>query len=159
RSVVMARVTACLSAAWRRTYLHRPATFLARRSDPRESDQYRDFALGAVVLLLAPLALQLIVRFALQGFWLAGLGSSMGLGALALGRVLVLIALASLIWVPIGVRVGMDARLVSLVQPVAQFMAAFPANLLFPIAVSAIVALRLDPDIWLSPLMILGTQW
>ena len=44
-------------------------------------------------------------------------------------------------------------------QPLAQFMAAFPANLLFPLAVSVIVAFRLDPDIWLSPLMILGTQW
>src|SRR5205085_4852665 len=43
--------------------------------------------------------------------------------------------------------------------PVAQFLAAFPANLLFPIAVSTIVALKLNPDIWLSPLMILGTQW
>jgi NitT/TauT family transport system permease protein len=30
---------------------------------------------------------------------------------------------------------------------------------LFPIAVVAIVSLRLDPDIWLSPLMVLGTQW
>ena len=44
-------------------------------------------------------------------------------------------------------------------QPVAQFLAAFPANLLFPIVVSGIVAYHLDPDIWLSPLMILGTQW
>jgi NitT/TauT family transport system permease protein len=38
-------------------------------------------------------------------------------------------------------------------------MAAFPANLLFPIAVSVIVALHLNHDIWLSPLMVLGTQW
>jgi NitT/TauT family transport system permease protein len=38
-------------------------------------------------------------------------------------------------------------------------MAAFPANLLFPIAVSGIVAFGLNPNIWLSPLMILGTQW
>jgi NitT/TauT family transport system permease protein len=45
------------------------------------------------------------------------------------------------------------------VQPIAQFFAAFPANLLFPIAVSAIVSLGADPNIWLSPLMILGTQW
>jgi NitT/TauT family transport system permease protein len=42
---------------------------------------------------------------------------------------------------------------------VAQFLAAFPANVLFPIVVSGIVAWRLDPNIWLSPLMILGTQW
>ena len=74
-------------------------------------------------------------------------------------RVVVLIALASLIWVPIGVWVGLRPRVASIVQPIAQFLAAFPANLFFPIVVSAIVLLRLTPDIWLSPLMILGTQW
>ena len=71
----------------------------------------------------------------------------------------VLIALASLVWVPIGVWVGMRPRAAQIVQPVAQFMAAFPANLLFPIAVYGIVAWKLNPDIYLSPLMILGTQW
>ena len=64
-----------------------------------------------------------------------------------------------LIWVPIGVWVGLRPRVANMVQPVAQFLAAFPANLLFPLVVSVIVACRLDPDIWLSPLMILGTQW
>ncbi|HEX2322104.1 MAG TPA: hypothetical protein VHJ18_24245 [Streptosporangiaceae bacterium] len=72
---------------------------------------------------------------------------------------LVLIAVASVIWVPIGVWVGLRPGLARIVQPVAQFLAAFPANLLFPVAVSAIVAFALNPDIWLSPLMILGTQW
>jgi NitT/TauT family transport system permease protein len=37
--------------------------------------------------------------------------------------------------------------------------AAFPANVLFPIVVVAIVSLQLNPNIWLSPLMVLGTQW
>jgi NitT/TauT family transport system permease protein len=74
-------------------------------------------------------------------------------------RVFILIALASLIWVPIGVWVGMRPRAAQIVQPIAQFMAAFPANLLFPIAVFGIVKWRLNPDIYLSPLMILGTQW
>ena len=46
-----------------------------------------------------------------------------------------------------------------IVQPIAQFLAAFPANLLFPVAVSLIVRFELNPEIWLSPLMILGTQW
>jgi NitT/TauT family transport system permease protein len=55
--------------------------------------------------------------------------------------------------------VGMRPRVASIVQPIAQFLAAFPANVLFPIAVSAIVILKLNPDIWLSPLMVLGTQW
>src|ERR1039457_496749 len=81
------------------------------------------------------------------------------LAFLTMLRVFILIALASLIWVPIGVWVGMRPRAAQIVQPIAQFMAAFPANLLFPIAVYGIVAWKLNPDIWLSPLMILGTQW
>jgi NitT/TauT family transport system permease protein len=44
-------------------------------------------------------------------------------------------------------------------QPVAQFLAAFPANLLFPPFVLVIVHFDLNRDIWLTPLMVLGTQW
>ena len=86
-------------------------------------------------------------------------GRAMVFGLATLTRVLVLIAIASAIWVPVGIYVGMRPRVAQTIQPVAQFLAAFPANVLFPIAVSAIVVFRLDPDIWLSPLMILGTQW
>jgi len=82
-----------------------------------------------------------------------------GLGLLTLARVIVLIALASLIWVPVGVWIGLRPVWAERVQPIAQILAAFPANVLFPIAVGLIVAWRLDPNIWLSPLMILGTQW
>ncbi|HEY5106345.1 MAG TPA: ABC transporter permease subunit [Caulobacteraceae bacterium] len=81
------------------------------------------------------------------------------LGLITLVRVIVLIAIASLIWVPLGVWIGLRPVWAERIQPVAQFLAAFPANVLFPIAVIAIVAWRLDPNIWLSPLMILGTQW
>ena len=80
-------------------------------------------------------------------------------GLLTLLRVAVLIAVATLIWVPIGVAVGLRPRLAEKVQPVAQFLAAFPANLFFPLAVFLIVRFDLSPAIWLSPLMILGTQW
>jgi NitT/TauT family transport system permease protein len=100
-----------------------------------------------------------LVRFAAEDVGLADVGTTVLLGLATLTRVVVLIAIASIIWVPIGVWVGTRPRVANLVQPVAQFLAAFPANLLFPIVVSAIVALRLSPNIWLSPLMILGTQW
>jgi NitT/TauT family transport system permease protein len=63
------------------------------------------------------------------------------------------------VWVPIGIWVGLRSRATQIVQPVAQFLAAFPANLLFPLAVFGIVTWKLNPDVWLSPLMILGTQW
>jgi NitT/TauT family transport system permease protein len=45
------------------------------------------------------------------------------------------------------------------IQPLAQFLAAFPANLLFPVFVVAIVRFHGNPDLWLSPLIVLGTQW
>ena len=82
-----------------------------------------------------------------------------GLACLTMARVFILIGLASVVWVPIGIWVGMRPRAAEIVQPIAQFMAAFPANLLFPIAVYGIVVWKLNPDVFLSPLMILGTQW
>jgi NitT/TauT family transport system permease protein len=81
------------------------------------------------------------------------------LGLLTMARVTVLIALASLVWVPVGVWIGLRPRVAQYAQPLAQFLAAFPANLLFPLVVYVIIAWRLAPDIWLSPLMVLGTQW
>jgi NitT/TauT family transport system permease protein len=82
-----------------------------------------------------------------------------GYGFITLARVIVLIALATLIWVPIGVWIGLRPKLAERIQPLAQFLAAFPANLAFPVFVVIIVHYSLDPNIWLSPLMILGTQW
>jgi NitT/TauT family transport system permease protein len=87
------------------------------------------------------------------------LWTALGLGFITFLRVAVLIALASLLWLPLGVVIGLKPKLAQKAQPVAQFLAAFPANLLFPIAVFAIVRFGLNQDIWLSLLMILGAQW
>jgi NitT/TauT family transport system permease protein len=81
------------------------------------------------------------------------------LGSFTLLRVVVLIALATLVWVPIGVWLGLRPVWARRAQPVAQFLAAFPANLLFPPFVLFIVHFGLNADVWLTPLMILGTQW
>ena len=86
-------------------------------------------------------------------------GIAFGAAVATLARVLLLIAVASLIWVPIGVWIGLRPALAEKVQPLAQFLAAFPANVLFPFVVIAIAATKADPNIWLSPLMVLGTQW
>ncbi len=81
------------------------------------------------------------------------------LGLITLARVMVLLVLACMIWVPLGVLIGLNPRWATKVQPLAQFLAAFPANLLFPVAVFLMVRYRLSPEIWTAPLMILGTQW
>jgi NitT/TauT family transport system permease protein len=160
RSRIVERLTRPFGVLWRLTL--RP-----RRPDkPRSSKQTLPlaqsriaFLFGLIVLALSAAALWQIVRFIVEGITLADVGLAILLGFATLTRVVVLIAIASVIWVPIGVWVGTRSRATNIVQPIAQFLAAFPANVLFPVVVSLIVAWRLDPNIWLSPLMILGTQW
>jgi NitT/TauT family transport system permease protein len=74
-------------------------------------------------------------------------------------RVMVLIIICSLIWVPIGVWIGLRPKLAEFFQPFIQILAAFPANLFFPIVVILIIKYHLNVEIWTSPLMVLGTQW
>jgi NitT/TauT family transport system permease protein len=118
-----------------------------------------DAAWFVVVAATALFAAWKIVVFVASGVGWTEVLTAFELGLFTLARIVLLIAVASLIWVPIGVAVGLRPRLAEKVQPVAQFLAAFPANLLFPIFVVAIVTFHLNPDIWLSPLIILGTQW
>ncbi len=160
RSVLVARLSAPAAAVWRLSFRRRaPRVAPTDSGDHPVARPWLDRLWAATVLVLAALALWRIAAFILAGVSLSEVASAFGSATVTMVRVLVLIALASLVWVPIGVRVGLSPRLARIVQPAAQFLAAFPANLLFPVAVSAIVAFRLNPDIWLSPLMILGTQW
>ena len=87
------------------------------------------------------------------------LGDAFLLGLITMLRVVVLMILASVVWVPIGVWLGLRPAWARRAQPAAQFLAAFPANLFFPVFVIVIVHFNLNQDIWLTPLMILGTQW
>jgi NitT/TauT family transport system permease protein len=81
------------------------------------------------------------------------------LGLITLIRILLLISFVSFIWIPVGIFIGLRPNFSSKVQPIIQFIASFPANLLFPVFVAVIIKLDLNPNIWLSPLIVLGTQW
>ena len=113
---------------------------------------------AAVLLVVAYVAWRAI-HFLAGGLGVGDLVDAGLAGLATFVRVIVLIALASLLWVPIGVWVGLRPRAAAVAQPVAQFLAAFPANLLFPVAVFVIHRYGLSPNVWLSPLMVLGTQW
>jgi NitT/TauT family transport system permease protein len=114
-----------------------------------------DIALAVAVLSAT---LRLVVYVHAQVGW-AEAGHVVLLGLATLARVMLLIGLASLFWVPVAVWIGLRPRYSQRVQAVAQFLAAFPVNLMFPLVVFLLVRFRLDPDIWLSPLMVFGTQW
>jgi len=135
---------------------------LARRRAPPEERRPRpgfDRAFDIALLALAAGASVWLVAFIRDSVSLAEIGWVFLLGLATAMRVLVLIGIASVLWVPIGVGIGLRPHFADLAQPVVQFLAAFPANLFFPAAVVLILRFRLDPEIWLSPLMILGTQW
>lgn len=81
------------------------------------------------------------------------------LGGITGIRVIILILLSSLVWVPVGVWIGQRPYWTQKIQPIIQLIAAFPVNLFYPMFVIAIVKFNLCSEIWLTPLMILGTQW
>ncbi|MGY4495620.1 ABC transporter permease [Pseudomonas sp. TE3610] len=132
----------------------------ARRTTPSPAaSRLVDWVWNAAIGALTLYALWHIVRYVGAEVGLDECIHVLGLGFITLLRVLLLIAVASLIWVPLGVMIGLRPKWAEKVQPLAQFLAAFPANLLFPVFVIVILHYHLNPDIWLSPLIVLGTQW
>ena len=92
----------------------------------------------------------------------AGFGEvvhALGLGLVTFGRVIVLVIVATLIWVPIGVWIGLNPKVSRLAQPVVQVLASFPANFLFPIATAVLVYTGISLNWGGIVLMSLGAQW
>ncbi|PPA04793.1 sulfonate ABC transporter permease [Pseudomonas sp. MWU12-2312b] len=118
-----------------------------------------DWVWGALIAALTLYTLYHIALYMSSEVTLGEVGHVLGMGLITLVRVALLISVASLIWVPLGVMIGLRPHLAEKIQPLAQFLAAFPANLLFPVFVIVILRYQLNPDIWLSPLIVLGTQW
>jgi len=81
------------------------------------------------------------------------------LGAATLLRVFAAITISAMIWLPLGVWIGLRPKLARTIQPIIQFLAAFPANLLFPFITWFIVHYALNIQIWLTSLMIIGSMW
>jgi NitT/TauT family transport system permease protein len=165
RSRIAGAVRRAFLALFRWSARPRAAPAERTEADPRRARRARRArrrgGLLALVLVLVALAFSLrhIAAILFEETSLAAALEVARLALLTMTRVFVLIALASVVWVPVGVWVGLRPRAAAIVQPAAQFLAAFPANLLFPIAVYGIVSWHLNANVWLSPLMILGTQW
>ena len=90
---------------------------------------------------------------------LAEFGKALLLGFVTFARVVVLIVVATLIWVPIGVWIGMNPRVTRFAQPIVQVLASFPANFLFPFITLLLITTGVSLDIGGIFLMALGAQW
>ncbi|MDB5583688.1 MAG: binding-protein-dependent transport system inner rane component [Bradyrhizobium sp.] len=113
----------------------------------------------AALAVLAGWSIWQVVGFVSATLSWTDLSEAALLTIITMARVVALIALATLFWVPISVWIGLRPALAEKAQPLAQFLAAFPANVVFPVAVIAILHWSLNPDIWLSFLVVFGTQW
>ena len=101
----------------------------------------------------------ILIKFILNSLTLQDILQTIWLGAITGMRVVMMLVLSSMLWIPIGVGIGLRPRLARKIQPIIQCAAAFPANLFYPLFVIAIVRFQANSEIWLAPLMILGTQW
>jgi NitT/TauT family transport system permease protein len=84
---------------------------------------------------------------------------SMYLGLITTIRIIITTLITILIWLPISIYIGLRPSLVKIAQPLALLMSSFPANLIFPLCVYLIKKYELDPNIWLSILLIISMQW
>ena len=81
------------------------------------------------------------------------------LGMLTLLRVVAMSVIATLVWTPIGVWIGLRPRVARIAQPLAQIAASFPVNMTFPFIVAFFIATHLPINLGSVLLMALGTQW
>jgi NitT/TauT family transport system permease protein len=120
-----------------------------------------DIAFAVITGLLVAYGAYETLRFIATspGVGLGQIPHCFALGAATFGRVVILLVFATLVWVPIGVWIGMNPRVSRLAQPVVQVLASFPANFLFPFATLAFIKLGISINIGGILLMALGAQW
>ena len=131
----------------------------ASRRPPRPMSPWADRVFFVLIGLLSAGLLGALFFVLPRDFGWPQVGHVMLLGLITALKVFALAGLSALVWVPVGIWIGLRPRWASVAQPVAQFLAAFPANLLFPLVVVAIVHWDLNVNVFTAPLMILGSQW
>ncbi|GII92237.1 ABC transporter permease [Sinosporangium siamense] len=138
----------------------RPGECLRRGDGWQQNGHSGDTLINAAVCTSAGAALAVLaVYLARHPAGPALLLEPLLLGAVTLVRVLVLVAVATLVWVPIGVAIGLSPRLTRIAQPIVQVLASFPADLLFPLATWLFLATGAGLDVGGAFLMALGAQW
>lgn len=94
-----------------------------------------------------------------QNTGLGEFGHAALLGLATFARVIVVVTVGSLVWVPIGVWIGMNPKVTRIAQPVVQVLASFPANFLFPFITLLLIRTGISLNVGGILLMALGAQW
>ena len=118
-----------------------------------------DAAWGVIVAAIVAFGVVQMGIAVAEGAGFGEIGHALVLGLITFARVVVLTVVCSVIWVPVGVLIGMNERLARFVQPVIQVLASFPANFTFPFVVMLFTFAHIGLGIGSTLLMALGTQW
>jgi NitT/TauT family transport system permease protein len=81
------------------------------------------------------------------------------LGFFTFLRVMGVLLVATAIWVPVGILLGLRPRVAQRVEALLQLLAAFPVNLLYPLLALFLLRHHLSLEVFSAFLMALGTQW
>ncbi|MEZ0095468.1 ABC transporter permease [Streptacidiphilus sp. EB129] len=128
-------------------------------SRPQLRERTGDVFFAGVVATVVVFGAWQALKYIQSSVGLAEFGHALALGAATFGRVVVLLVAATLVWVPVGVWIGMNPKVTRFAQPVVQVLASFPANLLFPLAIVVFLDLGISLNIGAILLMALGAQW
>jgi NitT/TauT family transport system permease protein len=119
-----------------------------------------DLAFTTAVTLVLIYGLYSMIAYVATGSdGLAVFGTTFYDGFLTFLRVVVVVAVSSAIWVPVGVWIGFNPRVAQFMQPIVQVLASFPANFIFPFAIVIFLDIGLSLNFGAILLMALGTQW
>ncbi len=118
-----------------------------------------DIVFAAVVLEALLLGMWRMLVYIQNGTGLGEFPHAFWLGLITFGRVLVLIVFSTVVWVPIGVWIGMNPRVSRFAQPIVQVLASFPTNFLFPLFTLLLLRTHLSINLGGIVLMALGAQW
>jgi|UPI000372FBF7 NitT/TauT family transport system permease protein len=134
-----------------------PSSHSAYQNDQQNESDDRLYNFSLLLIIGALLVAGL--HFILTTVGLAEVFKTFLLGLFTLGRVMVVLVLATLIWTPVGVAIGFHPRLARLLQPVVQFLASFPANFIFPFATLFFIRNHISLNWGSILLMAIGAQW
>lgn len=117
------------------------------------------FSVYSAVFVILVVACYLFGRFVFSTLGWSNIWHVLLLTLASTLRIVATIIISSIIWVPVGVWIGRNPKLSKLAQPIVQFCAAFPANLIYPLVVILILKYNLSINFWSTGLIILGAQW
>ncbi|MCP1211681.1 ABC transporter permease subunit [Acetobacter okinawensis] len=148
----------CVRAWHRLSRLPLGARYVQEQKLDEGHAQYGRIASG-VSLAVVALAVVLAWPHLHLGYELSAVSTVVLYGGMTGLRVFVMVGLASLIWIPVGVWLGLRSSHAGRARRLVQYCTIFPANLFFPLGAAGLAACPFVPAYWQSGLIVLGAQW